>query len=294
MHHLNPVRKAVFLVAGLGTRFLPATKAMPKELLPVIDKPVIQYAVEEALEAGITELVFVTGRTKRAIEDHFDANPELERALINKGKEDVAEMVRNIVPSHARCIFVRQAEPLGTGHAVLCAEPVIGRDPFAVFLPDDIIMAEHGATTDLVKAYAENPASILSVVEVAKEHIDKYGIIQPGNTPGSVLGMVEKPSAENAPSNLASIGRYVLEGDIFDHLRDLKPGHGGEIVLTDAINERARMGRVRSVTLQGRRYDCGSKFGYLEAILDFALAHPDYGPGFREAIADRLANPPRK
>lgn len=283
-----PVRKAVFLVAGLGTRFLPATKAMPKELLPVIDKPVIQYAVEEALEAGITELVFVTGRTKRAIEDHFDANPELERALSEKGKHEVAEMVRNIVPSHAKCIFVRQAEPLGTGHAVLCAEPVIGREPFAVFLPDDIILGENGAMADLVKAYRNNPATILSVVEVAREHISKYGIIKPGETPGSVLGMVEKPDPDDAPSNLASIGRYILEGEIFDHLRTLGPGHGGEIVLTDAINQRAAMGRVRSVTLEGRRYDCGSKFGYLEAILDFALAHPEYGPKFREAMTERL------
>jgi UTP--glucose-1-phosphate uridylyltransferase len=284
----KPIRKAVFLVAGLGTRFLPATKAMPKELLPVIDKPVIQYAVEEALEAGITELVFVTGRTKRAIEDHFDANPELERALAEKGKSDVAEMVRNIVPSHARCIFVRQAEPLGTGHAVLCAEPVIGNDPFAVFLPDDIILGDHGAMIDLVKEYQKDPASILSVIEVAQKNIDKYGIIRPGNIPGSVAGMVEKPTVEEAPSNLASIGRYVFEGDIFDQLRDLKPGHGGEIVLTDAINQRAEMGRVRSVTLEGRRYDCGDKFGYLEAILDFALAHPEFGPDFLEAIKDRV------
>ena len=284
----TPIRKAVFLVAGLGTRFLPATKAMPKELLPVIDKPVIQYAVEEALEAGITELIFVTGRTKRAIEDHFDVNPELERALNEKGKSDIADMVRNIVPPHARCIFVRQAEPLGTGHAVLCAEPVIGRDPFAVFLPDDIILGEHGAMIDLVKAYEKSPASILSVIEVARKNISKYGIIRPGETPGTVMGMVEKPKAEDAPSSLASIGRYVFEGDIFDHLRTLKPGHGGEIVLTDAINQRAEMGRVRSVTLEGRRYDCGDKFGYLEAILDFALAHPEFGADFLEAIRARV------
>jgi len=282
------IRKAVFLVAGLGTRFLPATKAMPKELLPVIDKPVIQYAVEEALEAGITELVFVTGRTKRAIEDHFDANPELERALIEKGKTEIADMVRNIVPPHARCIFVRQAEPLGTGHAVLCAEPVIGREPFAVFLPDDIILGDHGAMIDLVREYEMNPASILSVIEVARKNIDKYGIIKPGSTPGSVAGMVEKPSHEDAPSSLASIGRYVLEGEVFDHLRTLKPGHGGEIVLTDAINQRAQMGRVRSVTLDGHRYDCGDKFGYLEAILDFALAHPEFGPDFLDAIKSRV------
>ncbi len=179
------------------------------------------------------------------------------------------------------------AEPLGTGHAVLCAEPVIGGAPFAVFLPDDIILGKRGAMTDLVKAYEREPASILSVIEVAREHIDKYGIIQPGEAPGSVLGMVEKPSPDEAPSNLASIGRYVFEGDIFDHLRTLGPGHGGEIVLTDAINARAKMGRVKYLTLDGHRYDCGSKFGYLEAIVDFALAHPHYGPAFLKTITER-------
>lgn len=279
------IRKAVFPVAGLGTRFLPATKAMPKELLPIIDKPIIQYAVEEALAAGITELVFITGRTKRAIEDHFDANPELERALRDKGKDDVAEMVRNIVPEGVTCIFLRQPEALGLGHAVLCAEPVVGREPFAVLLADDVMRGDL-PTTALVAEYAKAPGTILSVMEVAPEDAQNYGIVRHGAN-GGVAGLVEKPKSGTEPSSLASIGRYVLEPEIFDILRAQPPGHGGEIQLADAINTRAAQGHVRGVTLTGQRYDCGSKLGYLEAIVDFALQHESFGPPFARLIADK-------
>lgn len=274
----RPIRKAVFPVAGLGTRFLPATKAMPKELLPIIDKPIIQYAVEEAVAAGITDLIFVTGRTKRAIEDHFDANPELERALRDKGQAQMADMMRNIVPEGVRCIFLRQPEALGLGHAVLCAQPAVGDEPFVVLLADDVM---RGAlpTHDLVAAYGERPGTILSVMEVTPEETQRYGIVRPGPG-GSVAGLVEKPAPGTAPSTLASIGRYVLEPEIFDILQAQPPGHGGEIQLADAINTRAAQGHVRAVTLKGYRYDCGSKMGYLEAMVDFALDHPLYRDRF--------------
>ena len=292
------IRKAVFPVAGLGTRFLPATKAMPKELLPIIDRPIIQYAVEEAVAAGIELLVFVTGRTKRAIEDHFDANPELEGMLRQRGQDDIAEMVRNIVPEGVNCVFLRQAEALGLGHAVLCAEPVIGRDPFVVLLADDVMQGSL-PTADLLEAHASTPGTILSVMEVEPEEVSKYGIVRPGKAPGEVAGLVEKPAAGSAPSRLASIGRYVLEPEIFDILRALPPGHGGEIQLADAINIRAAEGRVRALPLRGRRYDCGSKMGYLEAIVDFALAHPEYRDRFAELIDARsgqmrAGQPPRR
>jgi UTP--glucose-1-phosphate uridylyltransferase len=282
------ITKAVFPVAGLGTRFLPATKAMPKELLPIIDKPIIQYAVEEAVAAGITDLVFVTGRTKRAIEDHFDANPELERQVRAKGNDALADMLRNIVPPHVSCIFLRQPEALGLGHAVLCARPVIGSAPFAVLLADDVM---RGAlpTKALVDAYHASPATYLSVMEVPEEHVSKYGIVRPGAAPGEVAGLVEKPAPHLAPSRLASIGRYVLDENIFDILAKLKPGYAGEIQLADAINIRAQQGGVKSVEMVGRRYDCGTKIGYLEAIVDFALEHPVYSNRFSALITDRVA-----
>lgn len=285
------IRKAVFPVAGLGTRFLPATKAMPKELLPIVDKPIIQYAVEEAIAAGITDLIFVTGRTKRAIEDHFDANLELESALSAKGKDDLREMVRNIVPEGVNCIFIRQAEALGLGHAVLCAEPVVGNEPFAVLLADDLIRGETLPTQALVAAYEKIPATTLSVTRVPKDEVDKYGIVAPDGTVNGgivpVAGIIEKPPVASAPSDLASIGRYVLEPEIFDILRNQPPGHGGEIQLADAINTRANAGKVQAVALTGDRYDCGSKFGYLQAIVDFALDDPNFGADFRRFIAAR-------
>lgn len=286
MHH--KIRKAVFPVAGLGTRFLPATKAMPKELLPIIDKPIIQYAVEEAIEAGITELVFITGRTKRAIEDHFDAMPELERELRDKGKDEIADMIHAIVPDHVNCVFIRQPRALGLGHAVLCAEPVIGNEPFAVLLADDVIRADVKPTAALVAAYEKQQGSYLSVMDVAPRETSKYGMIVPGAAPGAVAGLVEKPGPDYTPSLQASIGRYVLEPEIFDLLRNQAPGAAGEIQLADAIDSRARQGHVRAVPLTGARYDCGSKFGYLEAIVDFALAHEEYGPNFRRLVLDRV------
>ena len=281
-----PITKAVFPVAGLGTRFLPATKAMPKELLPIIDKPIIQYAVEEAIAAGITELVFVTGRTKRAIEDHFDTNPELGE-LIAKGNDDLAAAIHGIIPDHVNCIFVRQPRALGLGHAVLCAAPVIGRNPFAVLLADDVVKGTPSPTAELIAAYARTGCTQLSVMEVDPSDVSKYGIIRPGDTPGSVAGLVEKPQLEDAPSRLGSIGRYVLEPEILDILANTPPGAGGEIQLADAINLRAQQGHVNAVYLSGARYDCGSKFGYLEAIVDFALDHAEYGPAFGALIAQR-------
>ena len=286
------VRKAVFPVAGLGTRFLPATKAMPKELLPIIDKPIMQYAVEEAIAAGITELVFITGRTKRAIEDHFDRNLELEAALEAKGKDDLKDMVRNIIPKGVSCVFVRQPEALGLGHAVLCAAPVIGDAPFAVLLADDFMRGDVLPTEALVKAYAEIGCSVISVSEVPKEDVSKYGIISTprGENSGllSVTGIVEKPDVADAPNCLASIGRYVFDPKIFEVLRDLKPGYGGEIQLADAINTLAGRGSVMALRLQGSRYDCGSKFGYLEAIVDAALGHEEYATRFRKLLVQRV------
>ncbi len=265
------IRKAVFPVAGFGTRFLPATKAMPKELLPIIDKPIIQYAVEEAIAAGIETMIFVTGRNKRAIEDHFDANLELEAALRARGKAEAADMVRNVIPSHINCVFVRQAEQLGLGHAVACAEAVVGDEPFAVLLADDFIVPGAGlalnATAALVSGFNASGHTQLSVMEVPEDQISKYGIIRPGPIDGSVLGLIEKPSADTAPSRLASIGRYVLTPDIFDILRAQTAGAGGEIQLADAINRQAEDGRVASVKLRGERFDCGSVEGYIDAIV---------------------------
>ena len=265
------VRKAVFPVAGLGTRFLPATKAMPKELLPIIDKPLIQYAAEEAIAAGLDTLIFITGRNKRAIEDHFDNNQELETALRAKGKNDQADMVKNILPNGVECIFVRQPEQLGLGHAVLCAERVVGNDPFAVLLADDFLTYNgSGVMADLVNAFEDSGKTQLSVMEVDGLDISKYGVVIPGSEPGSVSGLIEKPDADIAPSNLASIGRYVLTPDIFDILRNQLAGAGGEIQLADAINTQAENDAVEAVKLNGRRFDCGSMNGYLDAIMHVA------------------------
>ena len=260
------IKKAVFPVAGFGTRFLPATKAMPKELLPIVDKPLIQYAAEEAIAAGIDTLIFVTGRNKRAIEDHFDANNELESILRANGKESQAEMVRNIIPEGVGCIFVRQAEQLGLGHAVLCAERAVGGEPFAVLLADDFLTDyEPGVTVDLVQAFETSGKSQLSVMEIDGPDISKYGVIVPNGSGLGIEGLIEKPDANDAPSNLASIGRYVLTPDIFETLRGLKAGSGGEIQLADAINIHARQGAVETVRLNGRRFDCGSVEGFMRA-----------------------------
>lgn len=261
------ITKAVFPVAGFGTRFLPATKAMPKELLPIIDKPLIQYAAEEAVNAGISTLIFVTGRNKRAIEDHFDSNIELEMALRAKGKHTEAEMIRNILPKGIECVFVRQPEQLGLGHAVLCAERVVGQEPFTVLLADDFITTENGNTTkDLLNAHELSGETHLSSMRVDGPSISNYGVITPGDGINRVKGLIEKPEPQYAPSNLASIGRYVFTPDIFDILREQPPGLGGEIQLSDAINKLAQSGSVGSVTLKERRFDCGSVEGYLDAI----------------------------
>lgn len=261
------VRKAVFPVAGLGTRFLPVTKSMPKELLPIIDKPLIQYAAEEAITAGIDTLIFVTGRNKRSIEDHFDNNQELNMALIAKGKIKEAEMMRNILPSGIECIFVRQPEQLGLGNAVLCAERVVGKDPFVVILADDFLIYNNNSpTAELVQRYENTGKNQLSIMEVNGPDITKYGVIIPGAEPGSVIGLVEKPKIENSPSNLASIGRYVLTPDIFDILRNLSVPEDNEIQLSTAINIQAEKNNVEAVMLNGLRFDCGSKKDYVAAI----------------------------
>ena len=264
---MKKFRKAVFPAAGFGTRFLPATKAMPKELLPIVDKPLIQYAAEEAIAAGIDTLIFVTGRNKRAIEDHFDSNTELEMALRAVGKDEQADMVKNILPDGVECIFVRQSEQLGLGHAVLCAERVVGDEPFAVLLADDFITCRgRGVTADLARAFKESGKTQMSVMEIHGPDIKKYGVVVPGTEPRSVAGLVEKPELDKAPSNLISIGRYVLTPDIFDILRLQPAGAGGEIQLADAINTQAKNNGVEAVMLNGTRFDCGSVEGYLEAV----------------------------
>ena len=260
------LRKAVFPVAGFGTRFLPATKAMPKELLPIVDKPLIQYAAEEAIAAGIDTLIFVTGRNKRAIEDHFDANNELETLLRASGKDDQADMVRNIIPEGVECIFVRQPEQLGLGHAILCAERAVGEEPFAVLLADDFLTDyKPGVIADLTDAFMKTGKSQLSVMEVDGPDISKYGVVVPNNSGSGIAGLIEKPDANDAPSNLASIGRYVLAPDIFKTLRILAAGSGGEIQLADALNIHAQQGSVGTVSLKGRRFDCGSVDGFIRA-----------------------------
>jgi UTP--glucose-1-phosphate uridylyltransferase len=265
------IRKAVFPVAGLGTRFLPATKAMPKELLPIIDKPLIQYAAEEAIAAGLDTLIFITGRNKRAIEDHFDGNNELELALRSKGKNDMADMVKNILPKGVECVFVRQKEQLGLGHAVLCAERVVGNEPFALLLADDFLTySGKGITSNLISGYKKTGKSQLSVMKVNGPDISKYGVIVTDNKTGLVKGIIEKPDFESAPSDLASIGRYVLTSDIFDILRNQASGAGGEIQLADSINVQAVNNMVEAILLNGKRYDCGSVKGYVQAIKDVA------------------------
>ena len=260
------IRKAVFPVAGFGSRFLPATKAMPKELIPIVNKPLIQYAAEEAIAAGIDTLIFVTGRNKRSIEDHFDANNELESALRASGKEAEADMVRNILPSGVECIFVRQPEQLGLGHAVLCAERAVGEDDFAVLLADDFITDQSpGATADLINAYHVNGKSQLSVMKVDGPEISNYGAVVPHKGGTGIIGLNEKPKLEDASSKLASIGRYILTADIFDILRDISIGSGGEIQLADAINIQAKRGAVNTVILKGQRFDCGSVNGFVNA-----------------------------
>ncbi|MDB9696520.1 UTP--glucose-1-phosphate uridylyltransferase [Amylibacter sp.] len=261
------VRKAVFPVAGFGTRFLPATKAMPKELLPIIDKPLIQYAAEEAIAAGLDTLIFITGRNKRAIEDHFDNNKELETILRSKGQHKMADKVKNILPKGVECIFVRQPEQLGLGNAVLCAERVVGNEPFALLLADDFLTYKgNGVTADLVRGFEKSGKTQLSVMKVNGPDISKYGVIVQNNETGLISGLIEKPKYKNAPSNLASIGRYIITPDIFDILSNQSVGFADEIQLADAINTQASSNMVETVLLDGKRFDCGCIEGYVEAI----------------------------
>ena len=283
------IRKAVFPVAGLGTRFLPATKASPKEMLPIVDKPLIQYAVEEAVEAGIDQLIFVTGRNKRSIPDHFDKAYELEAELEAKGKDKLLETVRNIVPEHVSCIYIRQAEALGLGHAVLCAKPVVGDEPFSVILADDMIDNDNknGCVKQMVDSYSEHHSSILAVQQVAKEDTDKYGIVSlkdKNADEGFISAIVEKPAPADAPSTLAVVGRYILNPRIFHFLENTPKGAGGEIQLTDAIAGLLSEENVFAYKFKGVRHDCGSKLGYLQASVELGLKHPEVGDEFREYL----------
>ncbi len=280
------IRKAVFPVAGLGSRFLPATKAQPKEMLPIVDKPLIQYAVEEAVAAGVTELVFVTGRNKRAIEDHFDKAYELEAELEANGKTMLLEAVRSVLPRHVKCIYTRQAVPLGLGHAVLCARPIVGDEPFAVLLADDFMDAHDGqpVMAQMTQCFERERVSLLAVQDVPREHTRQYGIVsaQPFvDKLELVSGIVEKPLPQDAPSTLAVVGRYVLTNRIFDHLEHLGFGTGGEIQLTDAIAALLKEERVMAYRYEGERYDCGSKLGYLKATVAMGLRHSETGEGLR-------------
>lgn len=290
MKNVTKVNKAVFPVAGLGTRFLPATKAIPKEMLPVVDKPLMQYAVEEAYGAGIRHMIFVTGRTKRSIEDHFDTSLELEHELESNRKLELLELVRSIAPSDMSCSYVRQPRALGLGHAVLCAQPLVGNEPFAVLLPDDLMMGQDGGPSvlaQMVRQYEETPTCILAVQEVPREHVKRYGIVAGSRVNErltKVDRMVEKPSPEEAPSRMGVAGRYVLTPAVFEMIRTNPRGAGGEIQLTDGIARLVGTEGVHAFQYDGKRYDCGSKDGFLEATVELALKHPQVGPGFREYL----------
>ena len=285
---MQKITKAVFPVAGMGTRFLPATKASPKEMLPIVDKPLIQYAVEEAVAAGITELIFITGRNKRSIEDHFDKAYELETELENRNTKKLLELVQGIVPDNVSCIYIRQTEALGLGHAVLCAKPVVGNEPFAVILAADLIDGEPGAVEQMVRVFNETHSSVLGVETVAREETGSYGIveIQPnGQGREQVTSIVEKPHPDVAPSNLAVVGRYILTPRIFDKLLNTPAGAGGEIQLTDAIAALLKEEPVLAYAFDGVRYDCGSKIGYLKATVELGLKHHEVGREFAAYLA---------
>jgi len=287
-----PIRFAVFPVAGRGTRFLPATKASPKEMLPIVDKPLIQYAVEEALAAGARRLVFITGSSKRAIEDHFDSDAGLEAALVAQGKQDLADSLRAILPADACCIYIRQPAPLGLGHAVLCAEPVVGNEPFFVHLADDLIDAEQPVLAQMSERYQQTGGSLIAVQQVARSETGHYGIVavdDSGGNPARVLRIVEKPKPADAPSDLAVVGRYLLSGSIFDRLRIIGRGAGGEIQLTDGIAALLADEPVYAYRFSGKRYDCGSKLGYLEATVEYALRHPELGEQFGSYLEQFIA-----
>jgi UTP--glucose-1-phosphate uridylyltransferase len=282
------IRKAVFPVAGLGTRFLPATKANPKEMLTVVDKPLIQYAAEEAVNAGVEELVFVTSSSKRAIEDHFDKNYELESELEKRGKMDLLRIVREVVPANVTCVYIRQPEALGLGHAVLCAQPVVGDEAFAVILADDLIYSDNECVLgQMIAVYNDRGSSVLGVEEVPPDETHKYGIVDPGETDGRITrvrNIVEKPEPADARSNLGVVGRYILTPAIFGHLEGIPRGAGGEIQLTDAIEQLLQDEPVLAYEFAGKRYDCGSKLGYLQATVEYALRHPELRGEFAEYL----------
>jgi UTP--glucose-1-phosphate uridylyltransferase len=287
---MKKITKAVFPVAGLGSRFLPATKAQPKEMLPIVDKPLIQYAVEEAVAAGITEMIFITGRNKRAIEDHFDKAYELEAELEAANKQALLELVRNVIPKNINCIYIRQSEPLGLGHAVLCARPVVGNEPFAVLLADDFMDVESGqqpVLAQMTEAFEREGSSMLAVQDVPRSETKQYGIVsvnpfQPNLE--RVNCIVEKPAPEQAPSTLAVVGRYILTNRIFEFLEGLGKGAGGEIQLTDGIAALMEVERVLAYRYAGTRYDCGSKLGYLKATVAMGLKHAEVGTAFADFL----------
>jgi UTP--glucose-1-phosphate uridylyltransferase len=280
----NTIKTAVFPVAGRGTRFLPITKASPKEMLPIVDKPLIQYAVDEALSAGAETLVFITGSSKRAIEDHFDADPELESVLQAQGKQELLDALHSILPSWATCVYIRQPAPLGLGHAVLCARPVVGDSPFMVHLADDLIDAEVPCLKQMVAVRATYGGSVLGVQTVPNQDTDKYGIVslerEIAPRVGKMSQIVEKPKPENAASNLAVVGRYLLSPSIFEDLVKIGKGAGGEIQLTDGIARLMQREPVFAFEFEGKRYDCGSKLGYLQATVEYGLKHPSLGVDF--------------
>jgi UTP--glucose-1-phosphate uridylyltransferase len=284
------VTKAVFPVAGLGTRFLPATKANPKEMMPIVDKPLIQYAVEEAVQAGITELIFVTSSSKRAIEDHFDSNYELESSLLERGKFELLEIVRDILPEGVSVAYIRQKSPQGLGHAVLCAKKLVGDEPFAVLLADDLIDGGHTPCLgQMVQAFQETQSSIIAVQKISRSETKKYGVVDIAETDKirmAIRGIIEKPNPEEAPSNLGVVGRYILSPNIFSHLEHVSRGSGGEIQLTDAIAGLLKNETVYAFQFQGKRYDCGNKLGYLEATIAYALKHPEVSEDFKRSLRE--------
>ena len=286
---MKPITKAVFPVAGLGSRFLPITKASPKEMLPIVDKPLIQYAVEEAASAGITDMIFITGRNKRSIEDHFDKAYELETELEARNKTELLEAARDAAPPGINCIYIRQTEALGLGHAVLCAAPVVGDDPFAVLLADDLIDARVPVMSQMAEVAAREDCSVIGVMNVSQEDASSYGIVETGAMGGRwapIQRIVEKPKPGTSPSTLAVVGRYVLTARIFHHLRNIPSGAGSEIQLTDGIAALLAEERVLAFAFEGRRYDCGSKLGYLEATVDFGLKHPELAGPFGSYLRD--------
>ncbi len=287
---MRKITKAVFPVAGLGTRFLPVTKASPKEMLPVVDKPLIQYAVEEAAAAGITDMIFITGRNKRAIEDHFDKAYELETELELRNKTELLSAVREATPPGINCIYIRQTEALGLGHAVLCAAPVVGEEPFAVLLADDLIDAEVPVMKQMTSVAAHDGCAVIGVMTVPAADVGSYGIVETGpvvDRAAPIERIVEKPKAGTTTSTLAVVGRYILTPTIFDHLRSIQAGAGGEIQLTDGIAALLEDERVLAYAFEGRRYDCGSKLGYLQAAVDFGLKHAEMGEEFAAFVRER-------